>query len=317
MTVRPKFLLPCALLVTLLVAGCGDRDRVVTMVETDDPFFVQGRQLQKQGRNPEALTAFLKVIEKRGERASAESHFEVAQIYLNHTKEPVEAYHHFKKYLELQPNSRQADLVRGMAKVALREFARTLPGRPMDDQSIRMQSDDEIAKLRRDNDELRAELAVVRGGGGLPLNRGVRMITLPLESRAAPIPVPTTPVVDGAGAAGPRESLVVPTPSGAVSAPEGVPARASVSSPGIVQPSPARAATPLRPPAVAPRTAPGRTHTVAPKETLFSISKRYGTKMEDIFAMNRDVMRTMTDLRPGVVLKIPAVAGGSAAPIRR
>lgn len=293
MTVRRKITAILALLASLLAAGCGDRDHQVTAAETDDPFFIQGRQLQKQGRNPEALTAFLKVIEKRGERASAESHFEVGQIYLNHTKEPVEAYHHFKKYLELQPNSRQAELVRGMAKVALREFARTLPGRPMDDQSVRLQADDEVAKLRRENDELRAELAVLRGGGAMPVNRAARMITLPIESRAAAIPVPTAPVVG----ASMLDTAVRPPVT---------PARP------IVQPAPAAVSsvTSVRT-APAPKPAPptGRTHTVAAKETLFSVSKRYGVKLEDLFAANRDVMRTMTDLKPGMTLKIPASPG--------
>ena len=75
---------------------------------------------------------------------------------LNHTKDPVKAYHHFREYLDLQPNSKEAVRVRGMVEAAKREFARTLPARPLDDQSAQMQADDALEKLRRENEELRA-----------------------------------------------------------------------------------------------------------------------------------------------------------------
>jgi len=41
----------------LALAGCGERDRSQLPAETDDPFYVQGKQLQKQSRNTEALNA--------------------------------------------------------------------------------------------------------------------------------------------------------------------------------------------------------------------------------------------------------------------
>ena len=34
----------------LALAGCGERDRAQLPAETDDPFYVQGKQLQKQSR---------------------------------------------------------------------------------------------------------------------------------------------------------------------------------------------------------------------------------------------------------------------------
>src|SRR3954462_2366035 len=146
MTVR-RILAAAAVLVSLLLgAGCGDREGAALPAETDESYYIQGVQLKKQGRNPEALNAFLKVIEKRGERAAAESHLEAALIYLDQTKDPVEAYHHFRKYLELQPNSKEAVRVRGMVEAAKREFARSLPARPLDDQSQKLQSEDAIEK---------------------------------------------------------------------------------------------------------------------------------------------------------------------------
>src|SRR5688572_30344317 len=84
MTHRRLFAL-AALLALLLGAGCGDRG-APTIAEMDEPFYIQGVQLNKQGRNGEALTTFLKVIDKRGERGAPESHLEAGVIYLSHTK---------------------------------------------------------------------------------------------------------------------------------------------------------------------------------------------------------------------------------------
>ncbi len=298
MTVRRILIFVAALLGLLAVTGCSQRASDQIAAETDDPFFVQGRQLQRQGRNPEALTAFLKVIEKRGERAAPESHLEAGQIYLNHTKDPVEAYHHFRKYLELQPNSRQAELVRGMVKASLREFARTVPGRPMEDQSVRLQSDDEMMKLRRENDELRAELAVLRSGG-MPLNRPARIINPPLNPGPVIAPV----------AAPQPASPITHTPRG--SPPPGAVAQSNVAAPANASRPPPANARPGASPTASRGGAPsaGRTHTVAAKDTLFNLSKKYGVKMEDLAAAN-GLPSVSAPLRLGTVLKIPAANGG-------
>src|SRR5690606_19706647 len=194
MSVRRTFSVVIACLAVFAGAACTDRGGSPLPAETDEPYYVQGKQLMRQGRNPEALTSFLKVIDKRGERGAAESHLEAGFIYLNHTKDPVEAYHHFRKYLDLQPNSKEAVRVRGMVEAAKREFARTLPARPLDDQSARLESDEALERLRRENEELRAQIATLRGTGAIPLARTAPMITLPVEAASAPATAPITAV---------------------------------------------------------------------------------------------------------------------------
>ena len=65
MTVRQQFTVLLALVACSLGAGCGGGDGLALSSETDDAFYQQGKQLQKQGRNAEALTAFLKVAESQ------------------------------------------------------------------------------------------------------------------------------------------------------------------------------------------------------------------------------------------------------------
>ena len=280
----------------LLASGCGDRERLPLPPEIEDPYYVQGKQLQKQGRPSEALNAFLKVIDRRGESPSPESHLEAGLICLYHTKDFPAAYYHLRRYHKAQPNSKEAPLVLGKIEEAKREFARTLPGRPLDDQSLRLAMEDEVHKLRRENEELRAELAVIRGGGVAATSRGPRMIALPEEVRVGPVRPPAVAVAPGPEPAAPAEEerppLVTPAP-----------APASVSPASPVTAAPPRAAPEAARPA--PRAA-SRSHTVAPKDTLYSISRRYQVRVEDIVAANPALLpRASTPLRVGTTLRIP------------
>jgi hypothetical protein len=293
MTVCRIFSVITASLAVFVGTGCGDRDGAQLPAETDEPYYLQGKQLMRQGRNPEALTSFLKVIDRRGERGAAESHLEAGFIYLNHTKDPVEAYHHFRKYLDLQPNSKEAVRVRGMVEAAKREFARTLPARPLDDQSVKMQANDEIEKLRRENEELRAQIATLRGASMIPVTRAAPVITLPSQPSG-----PTPPV------AGVVNSPNTPTP-----APRTAPTTTTMFQPPATQNAAPRVSTPTR-----PANSTARTHTVAPKDTLYGISMKYfgnGRQVDAIYQANRDQMRSKEDVRPGMTLRLPNVDGGA------
>ncbi len=279
------------LLALVLAGGCERGDSLTLSSETDDPYYRQGQQLSKQGRNQEALNAYLKVIAKRDETAP-ESHLEVGLILLRHVKDPIAAIYHFRKYLELQPNSRQAVYVRGLIDTAKREFARTLPATPLESQADQLEKQDQIDRLLRDNDQLRAELAALRAGVPAP----------PVRSQA-PLDNP-----DAGGAPLIKITTVQPEPAAADDSPiTYAPVQAA-------EPEPApmvKAVTPTAPtrPAASPSAAgSGRTHTVAKGDTLFSLAQKYygsRSKWRDIYAANRDVMPNETALKPGMQLKIP------------
>ncbi|MBM3855237.1 MAG: LysM peptidoglycan-binding domain-containing protein [Verrucomicrobia bacterium] len=282
---RRREVLVLAILGAALLAGCGERERAGISAETDEPYYLQGKQFLRQGRNPEALNAFLKTIDRRGESPSPESHLEVGILHLNHTKDFLSACYHFRRYLKAHPNSKQTPYVLGMLDAAKREFARTLPGRPFEDQSVRMGLDEEIGRLRRENDELRAEVAVLRGGGAVPVARSARLIALPSEVRMAPPPVTT--VVD---------LPIVPAPASRPPA---------QSAPAVAAHFPPREPNS---PATLARSGPpaGRTHTVVAKDTLYSIARRYNVRVEEIAAANPATIPTVgAPLRVGTVLKIP------------
>ena len=290
---RLRPLVPPALAVLVLLAGCTRGDHRPAVEETTEPEYQRGQQLEKQGKPQEALAAYLKVIAQRGEDASPESHLEAGVIYRQHVKDPLEAIRHFKKYLELEPNSRQAGLVRQQIDAAKRDFARTLLAQPLDNPSDRMQLQAQIAGLQRENDELRAELSALRGGG--PVTG---------FSPGAGNPVAFQPPVNQAhtGTAPPMGDL---------------PVTLMATNPVATNERPA----PIAPPRAAPRAAApkspapgagGQKYTVQPKDTLFKIAQRYpgaggsvSARVQAIFGANRDVMKTDTDLRPGMELRIP------------
>jgi LysM repeat protein len=272
------------------VAGCDRGDSLTLSSETDDPSYRQGQQLSKQGRNQEALNAYLKVIAKRDETAP-ESHLEVGLILLRHVKDPIAAIYHFRKYLELQPNSRQAVYVRGLIDTAKREFARTLPATPLESQADTLEKQDQIDRLLRENDQLKAELNAFRAGGPAPSVRSRATLDAgnapgtPLITIAAP---PPAPIVD--------DSPITSAP---------VPAETEEAAP-VIQAVPLSA--PTRPAGSKPAATAGRRHTVTKGDTLFSLAQKYygnRAKWRDLYAANRDVLPNEAALKPGMQLKIP------------
>ena len=163
-----SLILGCAALLALALGpGCGG-DSASLSSEMDDSNYREGQQMERQGRWDEALSAYLKVIDRRGDSAP-ESNLDAGLIYLNHIKDPIYAIYHFRKYLELEPNSKQAVYVRGLIDAAKREFARALPGQPLESETEHMGVEEQVARLQRENDELKAENAALRAGAPVPV----------------------------------------------------------------------------------------------------------------------------------------------------
>jgi tetratricopeptide (TPR) repeat protein len=289
MTVRSKISAALAIVAVLWLGGCGGGERTVSAVETDDSGFRQGQQLVRQGRDAEALTTFLRVIERRGEQSSAESHLEAGLIYLRHSKDPIEAIHHFRKYLELQPNAKQAVQVRGLIDTARREYARTLPGRPLESQVTGINLADRVKDLERENDDLKSEIAGLRALAPSP---ALRVSRATIDSSEPPPVTPTVPLA---------APVQIRLP---VAEPERAPLIPPQPRPVLITPPPASKSTPVRP--AATKASASRRHTVAPGDTLYNIAKKYGVKMEDIVAANRDQLPSVASpLRKGAELRIP------------
>ena len=289
----------------LLVNGCERADNQPLSSEADEPNYRQGQQLVKQGRSQEALSAYLKVIAKRGESAP-ESHLEAGLLYLDQVKDPLAAIYHFRKYLELQPNSRQAVYVKGRIDVAKREFARTLPAQPLENRSEQFELIDRLDRLQRENDQMKAELAGLRGGAPLSSTRTRSTLNEPAaptyprveipESR--PFLAPEDQVAESPGSLAP-EPQVQPVPQARV--------QNSTPAPQTTAPSQPIRALPTKPSAASASTSPRR-HVVVKGDTLFSLAQKYygnRSRWRDIYAANRDQLPNENSMRLGMEIRIP------------
>ena len=264
------------LLLAMLLAGSGcGGDSFALSAETDEPLYREGQQLEKQGRTQEALASYIKVIARRGDLAP-ESHLEAGLIYLKSIEDPIAAIYHFRKYLELEPNSRLAAQVRGLIDTAKLKFASTLPAKPLENQDNALELTEQVSRLQHDNDELRAELGTLHPGA------------VPAGSRnlfAPPAAVAAAPAPDEAS-----------SPIALAPAEEDAPAPVAV-------------AAPARPANASGGSA--RTHMVARGDTLSNLAQRYyGTrskaKVREIVAANRDKLSSESaSLKIGMVLRIP------------
>jgi len=149
-----------ALLALGLTSGCG-RSGGFALSEEDEPDFRKGESLLKENRMDEALLAFEKVVDAR--RDSPESHLELGRIFLDHVKDPVAAIYHFRKYLELRPNSDTAREVTQLIETGKKDFARTLPGDPFGMTGTQVDALDQLRSLRAENAQLKKDIAALRG----------------------------------------------------------------------------------------------------------------------------------------------------------
>ncbi len=266
------------------LAGCQPSENLPFAAEIDEPLYRRGTQLLRGGRAPEALEAFLKVIERRGGDAP-ESHLECGILYLQHIKDPVAAIYHFRNYLALRPNSPQAARTKELIDTAMKEFARTLPATPFEGQIERLDLRETVARLQKENYQLKEQIAQLRG---LPVSMRPQV-----AAAADAEPESATELSDEPSAAEPEVAPAIPV------------AGARPASPRLAEATAAVAPAPASPPS-APS---GRVHTVQKGDSLFGISRRYygsGSKVPEIVAANRDVLQDRnTPLKIGMQLRLP------------
>ncbi|MCU0793846.1 MAG: LysM peptidoglycan-binding domain-containing protein [Opitutaceae bacterium] len=295
-----------------IVAACDRVDSMPFTAEVDEPGYRRGKELIRQGRNQEALSEFQKVIEKRGLHNAPEAHLELGLLYQSHIRDPISAIYHFRKYRELKPNTQQAELVRARIDAAMREFASTLPGKPLDNPLTPADNFEVVQRLQRENEQLNAALARMRVSLGLaartPTDAEGNITAFAPEETPAIEQNPVTPTLaDDQLPVRPVQEFPV-QPASAVGSPSRPVAQQTTPPPVAVQTPPRPAQTPATQ-TPAP-TAGGRRHIVRQGEGLYTIARRYygsatNAQVEAIFNANRDRMRSVSDLRAGMELRIP------------
>lgn len=263
-----------------LTLGCNRLPEGEAIAEVNEPAYEEGKRLLKQGREQAALAEFTRVIQSRRDGAP-ESHLEVGLLYQLEIKDPIAAIYHFRRYLELKPNSAQADLVRQRIDAATRDFARTLPAQPLENQALRNDLLERVELLQRENTRLKDELTQLYG------------------SRATSQGTVANLTVGGANPASPAATTSpASSPLSRVALTDE--ARQTPSRPQLAESAPA--------PPPTGTADPTRIHTVVKGDTLYALARRYYQdpgRARDIYAANRNKMRSQNDLQVGMTLVIP------------
>jgi len=161
---RNLALAPVFFLVLLWIpffAGCSAGESLEQISEREERNFQRGKQLQREGRRAEALGAFLSVIEKRRGNAP-ESHLEAGELFRTHLRDPVSSIYHYRKFIELSRGSPQATHVQQLIDTATKDFAASLPAQPLESQFERVDLLETVDRLKRENEQLKREVAAAR-----------------------------------------------------------------------------------------------------------------------------------------------------------
>ncbi len=265
-----------AVLYILSAGGC-DFGKEAVVKETNETHFVRGQDELRRGNVSEAMSAFLKVVEKR--KDAPESHFELGRIYLDNMNDPIQAIYHFKKFLELKPNSQVSPMVRQMIDTAQKKFAASLPESPFENNVRRMELEELLQKVQKENLELKQKLdAAIRQVDRLKSTQRVSVSPTRSESEQRARQVESRTVPSNAQQ---RDTTARRSQDASSST--------TNSTPQVTRDIPA-------------------TYTVQAGDTLSNISRKvYGTKnrWREIYRANRDRMATPESLKPGQVLRIP------------
>ncbi len=252
----------------LSVGGCDFANEENIVKETNEPHYQRGREELSRGNYQEAMSAFLKVVEKR--KVAPESHLELGRIYLGEMNDPVFAIYHFRKFLEFMPNSPASPQVRQMIATANKRYAASLPESPFENNIRRLEFEEMWQKAQKENLELKHKLAAA---------------VAELDRLKAASRRPVTPAEY-------RRSVVSEVSQTTTAQQPQQPANTKKSDANKV---------------VVARDVPS-SYVVQPGDTLSSISKRfYGTsgKWQQIFKANRDRLASPESVRPGQSLRLP------------
>jgi len=250
---------------SLAALGCQPSDNIL-LSDGENPHLKEGLALVSAMDDKNAVRRFERALEVNP--SSIRAHFELGLLEQNFNKDYVSALYHYKKVLELKQSGWPAENVRQLMAGCRQELVRSEAITPT---FQAMQRD--IDQLRKENDQLRDELASVQKG----------------QTRANlnPVPEAATPVRNEEPPSSPRTT---PTPASDPSP-----------SPRPTRPSPNQPYTPSE--AVLAMRTGYITHYIKSGETLMALSRKYDVPITSIQAANRGL--DPRSLRVGQPVRIP------------
>jgi len=242
--------------------------------EEREPHFMEGKRCANSMDYSGAVEQFEKALEVNPKNAAA--HFELGVLFDQRQDDPAAAIYHYQKYLKLNPKGPQAELATTHILACKQQLARTVSLGP-----VTQTMEAEFQKLSEQNKKLTEENRALHDELDKWKGLAARL------QAAATNPVVVTPPTprsnaEPSAAQPPREAHVRPP----------VETLASVSPPSNA----------LSRPAVSPARVK-RTHVVKSGETLATIARRYGIRLDALKACNPGL--DPRRLRVGQTLNLP------------
>jgi LysM repeat protein len=280
----------------LSVAGCNPAGKEeLHHDDASNPHYKQAQQDLEDNNPTAAVSDYEAALADDSKLAGA--HYELAIIYGDKLNDPVGSIYHFKRFLELQPNSDKAGEVKDLIDKQSLAFAASLPNTPA-------AGSDDAALLQSQNTALKKQLAdathtIAELQAKLAHHHGHLAATEP-----APAPAPVDASAAAASAPIPAPMVGGPTPVATNGAPSG-PLRAmavDTNAPDVNAVPAMTGATNAAP------TGPARSYKVAKGDSIWKIARKMypgDTKNgeDKIMAANQGI--DPKRLHPGQVLVIP------------
>lgn len=285
---------------SLALVGCDLANKQDAQYDDSrNPYYRQAAQ-DLDNNNPAAAAADYEAALGANPKLAG-AHYQLGIIYGEKLQDPIGSIFHFKRFLELAPNSDQADKVKDLIDKQSQAFAAGLPNSPAQnaDDYAKLQADNAALKKQVDDathtiTQLQAQLVEESKHQTAPT-----VVAPPPASPAVSMKPPPAPVADNNASNGP---MTVPAPSSASTA-STIPPRAlpvDTNAPDINAPPSAASIA---------NSGPTRTYKVVKGDSLWKIaSKMYpgDTKngVDKIQEANKDAIDGKP-LKIGQVLIIP------------
>ena len=253
----------CALAVSLgaVLAGCAPGQGRTD--EEKEPHFVLGQSRVNAMDYPGAIEAFEQSLEANPQSAAA--HFELGWLYEEKASDPAAAIYHYERYLKLNPNAGNADVIRQRIDGCKQKLAADVLGLPSSSAAQQ-----QLEKLAEQNRELQQQ--VDRLQETVKQWNAYYASQLTARSNAPP---QNNSVAQPTASPTPADISAQPTPT-----------------PGLAQTKPAP-----------PKPAKPRTHTVVAGETAVGIARKAGVKLSALEEANPGM--NPARIRVGQVLNLP------------
>lgn len=150
-----KIAASAAILSGLFLVGCD-----AMAPATPDKTISHAEEKAVTGDYSAAISLYEKALD--GTKQTAEVHFRIGLIYDDKLHDSLNAIHHFKRFLEFEPNGKRADEVRSFIKKAELGLMTSLSQGVVLTESDAVKLRNENLALRKQNSELKADLASLR-----------------------------------------------------------------------------------------------------------------------------------------------------------